>query len=363
MKSYGRWDSPWDMDRIRSMLEDAAGIARERETSLYICEDGNGEIVLIPPEEPDSPRLLVHRPHVLVCGITAPAEVSDYWREKHSQEEIDLEMRKEFWDNVEYPNYTIDEMVPRVHGFLTEGIIEYGHLGFLSEGEVQLLYMLRDATRLCRNHSEAFVAGETKKGGMMIAPVSEISRFIAPMACVVARSGFWRISDMHSDRIREVYPDSLYSKKSNVSMKEELFPSYQEAPTLMLYGAIGWGSKHYGRMDFDDWDGPVHWEYHHGYRLGGAGKDRDACILRLESAFEDAVRMPKRRSGACRVIIMNGGIFVESKRDSHRLPHAEYAVDPGEFLDGDTLLPRRITAAARDAYEEFAGAPTAKPDV
>ena len=50
-------------------------------------------------------------------------------------------------------------MIPRVRNALTRGIIDFGGLGFLSEGREQLQGVSRYARMLVKMHGEPFIMG------------------------------------------------------------------------------------------------------------------------------------------------------------------------------------------------------------
>jgi len=324
VKSYGRVDSSWDMARFRGILEDASAMAGERSVSLCIGEDADENVVIVPNQR-GAPI------HILACGIT---------KEGGGEAEAKEEPRKEFWDNAEYRKYTIDEMVPRVYDCLVNGAIEYGSLGFLSEGRIQLARVLEDAGKLVKKHGRPFVAGLGKENGIMVAPMSERSEFVAPLSCVIAKSGFWSVSDMHSDRILPPHSYIVTTTEADALARLD-----NTGPLSMLYEGIAYGRKRYGRFE--------------------VGRDRS--VLDLESAFEDAAGMPRHRDGVpyCVILGRDGFIYVQSKagytqsRESDALfwedrrGDAFLEVDPGQFLDGGMPLRERISAAAKDAYGKF----------
>ncbi len=193
MKSYGRIDSSWDKAKTRSILEDASEMAREHSMSFRIGEDADGNVVILPNQEESGI-------HIFVCGITTKKTDGD--------SETKEESEREFWDNVAYHNYTIDEMTPRAYDCLVNGIVKYGGLRFLSEGRFQLRKVLGDATKMVKKHNKPFIMGLSKEHGIMISPMSEKSKFLAPLSYVITKSGFWSVSDMHSDQSNP--PESLY---------------------------------------------------------------------------------------------------------------------------------------------------------
>jgi len=285
------------MARFRGILEDASAMAGERSVSLCIGEDADENVVIVPNQR-GAPI------HILACGIT---------KEGGGEAEAKEEPRKEFWDNAGYREYTIDEMVPRVYNCLVNGAIEYGSLRFLSEGRMQLAGVLEDAEKLVKKHGRPFVAGLGKENGIMVSPMSERSEFVAPLSCVIAKSGFWSVSDMHHQRIWN--------------------------PERMLYDGIAYGRKSYGRFE--------------------AG--RDLSVSDLESAIEDAVGMSRHRDGVpyCVILGRDGFVHVQDVQDrattlrTAESGHAFLEVDPGQFPDGGVPLRGRISAAAKEAYGKF----------
>lgn len=320
MKSYGRVDSSWDKAKVRKVLEDASAMAKEHSMPFCVCEDTDENVAIV-PNQGDEPV------HIFVCGVTNRT-VSDHQKKSRSQAEIKETSGGEFWDNAEYHRYTIDEMVPRAHSCLVNGIIGYGHLGFLSEGRMQLARVLNDAKKMAERHSRPFIAGQSKEGGIMIAPLSEGSRFFAPLSCVVARSGFWTVSDMHSDRI--LPPHSCIVTTTETDSLARLDNT---GPLFMLYEGIAYGRKHYG-----------------GFKAG-----RDSRVLDLESALEDAARMSRHR-GVSHGIFLDGSGSIRVERSNDSEDHtcdAFLEVDPKEYFDGDLLLREKIGAAARAACERL----------
>lgn len=296
VKSYGKIDSSWDMAKFQSILEEMSAMAEEHDMSLCLCEDKDGNIALLPNKK-SSPI------HIFVCGMT-PVKIRDHWPDTFSKEEIERMLREKFWDNVEYRKYTIEAMVPRVYNCLVNGVFEYGHLRFLSEGRMQLAEMLNDANKLLEKHARPLVLGLKKSGGLAICPISEKFQFYAPLSCVLAKSGFWSVSDLHPYKIRR-------------------------DPLFMMYEGIAYGRKLYG-MPRDK-------------------TDKDLGILILENALEDAIRM--RSKGQCRLVINRSQANVEC--DMKETDDESFVINREEFLDGDKLLHQRVSAVAKDMYEKF----------
>ena len=110
------------------------------------------------------------------------------YTKKFPEGKIELE------DNVAYRDYSVEEMIPRVRGVLTKGMVEYGGLGFLSEGRWQLSDAVSCAHNLVKIHKCPFILGLTANG-IMVAPISEKDRFLDVASCVVTKNGFWSMSD------------------------------------------------------------------------------------------------------------------------------------------------------------------------
>ena len=330
MKSYGKIDSSSDMPKLRLLLENASKMAKVDNTSFYIGEDKD-ENIIITPDRGDSLM------HIFLCRVR-PKKILDHWADTLNQEEIEKMLKEEFEDNVEYRRYTIDEMVPRAYDCLVNGRIEYGNLGFLSEGRIQLAKVFKDAKKMVEKHAKPFIVGLSKKNKtIMISPASERSKFFAPLSCVVTKFGVWSVSEMCSDMIG--VPSYRIDTTTEMRTLNRLD---RVGPLHMLYKGIGYGKKAYGKF--------------------GVGDDnKEHCILRLESAFEDAVRMPRRNGGNderyCVILDGHEGITMQSIHRNN-IQHREnnvytVEVNPEEFLDGDTLLREKVSAAARETYEKF----------
>ena len=330
MKSYGKIDSSSDMPKLRLLLEDASKMVKENNTPFYIGEDKD-ENIIITPDRDDSVM------HIFLCAAT-PKKIPNYRAGTFSQEEIEKKLKEEFEDNVEYRRYTIDEMVPRAYDCLINGRIEYGSLGFLSEGRMQLAKVFKDAKKMVEKHAKPSIVGLSKKNKtIMISPASERSKFFAPLSCIVTKFGVWSVSEMRSDMIRRPsYWTVTATERRALNRLDSVDPLH------MLYKGIGYGKKSYGK-----------------FRVGN--DSREHYILRLESAFEDAVRMPRRNSGNderyC-VILDRHEVITMQSIHRNRIQHHEdnvYSVEvnPKEFLDGDTLLREKVSAATRETYEKL----------
>ena len=142
---------------------------------------------------------------------------------------------------------------------------------------------------------------------------------------------------MRSDMIEE--PDYWRVTTTEVSTLNSLD---RVSPLFMLYDGIGYCRKSYGK-----------------FKAGDDGKEH--CILKLESAFEDAVRMPRQDRGndyRYRVILDRyERVTVQPIHEGRILHHKDnlcsVEVSAEEFLDGDTLLWEKVSAAARKTYEKF----------
>ncbi len=425
MKSYGRVDSSWDRARVRSVLEDALYMAVKHDTSVYVGEDVDGNIVALSNQDGGRGRI-----HILACWIAEaagdpqngkaradiywlseeyeahegrPSDGLDHFRsgrskkhevhERRSESEdaeedwvkvdnlfmfmrcfkasdfsggmtvksmvnmlgmwsgpiqdvqmtpeqivqhwIDSgiivktgqEKSKEFWDHAAYHRYTIDEVTPRVHDCLVNGIVRYGGLQFLSEGQSQLARVFEDARKMVERHGRPFIMGLSKKHDIMIAPVSEKSEFVAPLSCVITKSDIWSVSDMHSDIIWEGRDEMVIRPTYFSGVRHN-----RRVALDMLHGGIAQCAKYYGSVE----------------------DDQDRCISNLESAFEDAVNMPNSPYGSCCVVLNGDRITMRSKKEMTEWAGCRFwEADPKEFLDGCRLLRERISAAARDAYEDI----------
>ncbi len=295
MKSYGKIDSSWNHARFRLLLEDASKMCNELDQKLEIGQDEDGNICIIQQAK--------NRPHhIFACGVS-PQKIYDNWKDTMSDQEIETRLKKEFWDNVAYIHYTIDEMVPRIYDCMVNGIIEFGSLRFLSEGRLQLDYAFSTTQQLVARHSKPFILGYTKKG-IGIAPMSEKSQFIDPLSYIVTKHGIWSISDIHCIRVAAVN----------------------------LYEPLGYGNKRYDRYFKQDCN----------------------LVIKLENAFEDAVKMPTRRDPRYVVLDQHGNVSLEPGRDRCvKYPVISIKVNPSEFLDGDVLLQDKIRDMAEDTFKQF----------
>ena len=274
METFGRVE---DQNRLRTILGDAAGKSRKLGKPIFIGCDAEGNAAISPDRDL----------HIFGCAADTDGA---------------------YYDNVRYKTYTLEEAVSRTYDFLDRGILEYGPLRFLSEGRVQLTYAMNDARRMVGMRGVHFILGYTGNG-ITLAPQSEESRFCAPLSCVVARTGYWSLSSIHSCRLDRVW---------DLSVRD------------MLYIAMT-GSKSYG----------------------GFAANRGECVIRLENALEDAAGLSAFRKIPCEVgLTADGTIEMHREQSLHGHDHvASLQVLPGQFPDSPRLLPGRIRSAARDAYD------------
>ncbi len=190
MQSYGKVDASWDDARFLTVIEDVLEMAKENKKACAVCQDSHGNVMATDGRMKD--------PHVYACWTYA-------YRDKKLQED-----KLELVDNVEYHDYSVEQMVPRVRDALTKGIVEYGGLRFLSEGRHQIGEAAHCAGILVRMHHGPFIVGLTA-AGITVAPMSERSRFVEQAACVVTRHGCWSLADRIPDG--EAYRDFRYRKR------------------------------------------------------------------------------------------------------------------------------------------------------
>ena len=157
MKLYGKVDESWDDAKFQAMIEDALRMARAEKKVFAVGQNMDGTAVVALSKE--------DYPPIFACAATA------FDDEAFQEDKIVL------IDNVAYHEYSVDEMVPRVRGVLTRGLVEYGGLRFLSEGRVQLGYAMSCADSLVKLHKCPFIVGLTANG-IMVAPFSERDRFL-----------------------------------------------------------------------------------------------------------------------------------------------------------------------------------------
>ena len=199
MKSYGKPDASWDDARFRILVEDALQMAKKHEKTFAVLQDMDGNAMVNESKRGD-----------YSCVYTC-------WASAHKDKESS-ECKIELVDHVEWHRYTVDEMVPRVRNVLMRGIVEYGALGFLSEGRIQIRIAIICAQRLNDIHHEPFIVGLAKsdipatlrferdlryKTGksnpleydIMVLPLSERDRFVEQAACVVTGHECWSLPD------------------------------------------------------------------------------------------------------------------------------------------------------------------------
>ena len=173
MKSYGKVDETWNDAKFQGMIEDALQMAREEKKVFAVGQDMDGTAVVALSKE--------DYPPIFACAATA-------WDDKTFQEGKIVLI-----DNVQYHEYSVEEMIPNVRGVLTKGIVEYGGLRFLSEGRCQTGEAVSCAHTLAELHGCPFIAGLTAKG-VTVAPLSEKDRFLDVASCVVTKSGVWSMT-------------------------------------------------------------------------------------------------------------------------------------------------------------------------
>lgn len=202
---------------------------------------------------------------------------------------------------------------------------------------MQLARVLNDAKKLVEKHAKPFMVGLDKKNRMiMISQISEGSKFVAPppLSCVVTKSGVWSVSEMRSDMIWN--PSYRIVTTTEIGTLNRLGTV---GPLFMLYEGVAYGRKSYGVFEVNN---------------------KEHCVLILESVFEDAVRMPRcnrdNDDRHCIVWDRHGEITIQpnhGKRIRHREDDAcSVEVNSEEFLNGDTLLREKVSAA-RETYEKF----------
>ena len=199
MKSYGKVDETWDDERFRVLIEDTLEMARKGKKSHAIGQDRNGNVV-VTGDGPDHTC-------IYVC-----------WTTRKSREAPEDELV--LVDHCAYSKYSVERMVPRVRNALARGIVDFGGLGFLSEGRVQLPEVSRYARMLVQMHGKPFIMGWIDKKtktvqlsegdspagitpdmskSIVIAPLSEREHFADYASCVVTKHGFWSLLDRIPD--------------------------------------------------------------------------------------------------------------------------------------------------------------------
>ena len=239
MKSYGKVDETWGDERFRALIEDALGMARDNKESHAIGQDMNGN-VFVTGDKPD-------RTCIYACWTTH--------RSRDSPED-DLVLS----DHHEYLEYSVERMIPRVRNSLARGIMDFGGLGFLSEGRVQLGEVFAYAQMMVRIHGKPFIMGWIGKrvktapqpeSGMpagippgmsrsiMIAPLSEREHFVDYASCIVTKHGYWslldRIPDSHAYR---AYGRTRWMRDSKSTRVSDRRSIYIGAPDTFVYDTI-----------------------------------------------------------------------------------------------------------------------------
>ncbi len=304
MKTYGRLDSSWTYDKIKDVLEDTANLAIQDNTTYCIGISHDQKVIVFDSRKRPS--------SVFVCSVH-PVKDS----KKHSNTE------KEFGDNVAYARYTIHEMIAKVQDALIHGIIDYGEIGFLSEGRFQLVGVLEDAKKMSEMYQTPYIVGMSKKRGIMIAPASEKSQFVAPLSCIISKSGFWNISSTCSYMVGHYQciidaPD-VYKRSEQGGVTN---------PMYMLYEAIAYRTKQYGKFQHE------------------TGRTR------LVQAFEDAATISEYDQKAkCYVGLTSGDIKIQCIQNTNVEKEYDvfFPVKSGQFCDKELDL-EKIKAAAHEAY-------------
>ena len=240
MKSYGRVDETWNDERIRTLIEDALKMARDGKKRYAIGQDGNSNVV-VTGDGPDNTC-------IYVCWTT---------RRSRDSPEDDLVLS----DQCAYKEYSVEQMIPRARNALTRGIIDFGGLGFLSEGRAQLQGVSRYARMLVKMDGEPCITGWIDKKtrtaaqserdnpasilsdmskSIVIAPLSERKYFVDYASCVVTKHGCWSLLDRIPDnaayrecgRVRRMKD----LKNMYVSDRRSIYTGYW--PGAFMYDAI-----------------------------------------------------------------------------------------------------------------------------
>ncbi len=310
MKSYGVLDAP-GTGRLREILEDASGISKRDDCTIYVGEDVDGRIIATPNEADwemfrnncclENPHRDERELHIAACSV----------------------YDGKFFDRAGYKTYTIDEILPRVHDLFAHGVIRYDSLWFLSEGEQQLMDAIGDAEKLVAKYGMPFILGENRDDTIMIAPLIREPEFLTPLSCMIDGNGAWRLSSIRP----EMYP------LARSGARREPYPVWHVDACYELYVGMAYREKSYGEF--------------------AAGS---ACVASLERAFEDAAKLAEFHKEPFEVLC-NGTIHMKSGRNVARhatgSPDSSIRVGPDEFMDGGTLSPDWIAAAARGAYDKF----------
>ena len=237
MKSYGKPDASWNDARFRGIIEDALGMAKENKKDIAVGQDARGNVVIVEAKR--------DRPHICACWAFM-------YKNKKLQDEPEL------GDHVEYVNYSVEHMIPRVRNALTRGIIGFGGLGFLSEGRVQLNYAVMYARRLVRLHGGQFIVGLAdssittasqserehftdvqfgKSTSIAVASISERNHFVDYASCVVTKHGSWSLLDRipDSDAYRTSRKMRMNLNTVHVSDRRSIRIGWEDA---FIYDAI-----------------------------------------------------------------------------------------------------------------------------
>ena len=236
MKSYGKPDASWDDAMFQTIIEDALGMAKENKKDFAVGQDTHGNVVVGVAK--------MYYPHICAC-----------WAYMYKNDKLQDE--PELGDHVEYADYSVEQMVPRVHNALTKGIIDFDGLGFLSEGRRQLDYAFMYASRLADLYGGPFIVGLADSSittasqserdrfvgvrfgestSITVAPISERNYFVDYTSCVVTKHKIWslldRIPDSHVYRTREMRREP---KTVHVSNRRSIHIGMKDA---FIYDAI-----------------------------------------------------------------------------------------------------------------------------
>ena len=173
---YGKPDASWDDKTFRSIVEDTMQMAREHEKMFAVSQGKTGNVIVA--------EFTCKGPRVYACWARTPKNPPG--------------SRVELTDNVMGKTYTAEQMIPMVRDVLTSGIVEYGNLGFMNNGLIQVREAIRCARILVEIHDEPFIMGLTDTG-ITVAPMPAKDRFIKHASCVVTRNECWSLSDRFND--------------------------------------------------------------------------------------------------------------------------------------------------------------------
>lgn len=275
MKSYGRVDITWNEQKIRTILDDVLQWFNKHGTKVWVSQDPEGNVIANDPSDAVTKR----SDTILVCGVTESGK---------------------FYNNVAYVNYSIDEIFPRVRDSLMYGIFDYGNLGFLSEGRMQLRGALNDAEILCKIHGCDFICGYTDTG-IMVAPASQAERFADLLSVKVTEQGIQSLATNQDNLTRPVY--DLY---------------------MAAFGVIS-----YAKFDTEQ-----------------------MCVKKTENALEDMAMLylSKKRCFRNPGLDMSYNEITMVLRDGIRKPTYKVLMD--DLFDGQKILHKKIRDVARDVARD-----------